>query len=368
MRVAQMVGRRDIDIVVITHCLPDRPELLDAISEIGRIGGVIAIPYSIDPSALEVLSKQYRVVCPTLQDLMTPSKLVQLIEPLVTDRPFCVLEIGGYCAEAHCALSERFGDRLIGVVEDTEAGHRRYLNVLPTTFPVFSVARSPLKRAEDALVGPSCVFSVDRLLRSRGMLLQGRRALILGYGKVGRGAAMSLRSLGCQVSVFDTSFGQRALALAEGFLIPDKRHAVESANVIVGCAGTTSMSAGDLALVKDGAILFSCSSKTVEFDVEHIGQHYWQRVIAPAITEHGAGDRRFFLIADGTPVNYLDSAVIGPVLSLVQAEILFGIQALLEASSSPTDRLHSVDDTRREAIAEVWIQEFCDRQLGGYGS
>ncbi len=49
-----------------------------------------------------------------------------------------------------------------------------------------------LKETEDFLVGSSCLFSTGRLLREAGFLIDGKQALILGFGKVGRGLAHAL--------------------------------------------------------------------------------------------------------------------------------------------------------------------------------
>lgn len=63
------------------------------------------------------------------------------------------MEIGGYFAPVLQDLRTEFAQDFLGVVEDTEIGHRRYQEAQPLPCPVVSVARSTLKAAEDSLVG-----------------------------------------------------------------------------------------------------------------------------------------------------------------------------------------------------------------------
>jgi adenosylhomocysteinase len=69
---------------------------------------------------------------------------------------------------------------------------------------VFSVARSPLKDPEDYLVGQSITFSAEALIRSRGDILHGRRAAVIGYGKLGRSIAAMLHAKHVGVTVYDS--------------------------------------------------------------------------------------------------------------------------------------------------------------------
>lgn len=128
-----------------------------------------------------------------------------------------LLDVGGYFAPALTELCDRFSGEIVGVVEDTENGHRRYLDHDKPPCPIYSVARSPLKDPEDYLVGQSVVFSTEALIRARGDILYGRVAAVLGFGKLGSSVARMLHARGVQVTVFDIDPVKRAQALAQGF-------------------------------------------------------------------------------------------------------------------------------------------------------
>ena len=234
--IADIVGKQDIQFVVLTHLLDDRPELLEALSRIAPISLLIGIPYSIHQPTLELLQKTFPVETPSLDNLYDNEYLVSLVaDNIDPDKPVVILEIGGYFAPLAKTLQTRLGGKLLGIIEDTEAGHRRYEEYLATLpCPVISVARSELKETEDHLVGSSCIYSTERMLRDLGFPLEGKSALVLGYGKVGKGVAYSLYRRHCPVAVYDINSIRRINALSEGFKVLNKRLALTESELIFG--------------------------------------------------------------------------------------------------------------------------------------
>ncbi|BCW90635.1 S-inosyl-L-homocysteine hydrolase [Alphaproteobacteria bacterium SO-S41] len=362
--VAGWVGRQADASIVITHLLPQRGEFLDALNQVAPIAAVIPIPYSVHAETLELIRKSYPVAQPTLETMLDPQAMTDLIEPYLGKGRTALIEIGGYFAPALPLLKAKYGDRILGCLEDTEAGHRRYDAAAPLLYPCVSVARSKLKQAEDTLVGPSCVFSAERLLKGQGLYLHARRALVLGYGKVGRGAARALDGRDAPASVYDTNPVQRALAMSEGFPIPEREHALANADIVFGCTGTTSVGAAELAHLKSGAILVSCSSKRVEFDVVTLDRDYAKTNIAPHVDAYTKGDQTLYLLGNGAPLNFLDGGIGGPALSLVQAEIMAAVKTL--ATATPGGGVIEVDAPSKQHLAALWCRAFSDPVTGAY--
>src|SRR5947209_4026156 len=233
--IAQNTGKIDCSVILVTHILPDRRTLFSAIEEVAKIDRVLAIPYSIDKPTLERLQRNYQILTPTLSDLRSASFLVDVVRSIPGDQPLIIVEIGGYFASAVVQLKRLLGARLVGVIEDTEAGHRKYeLQGDNAPCPVLSVARSSLKLGEDLLVGTSCVFSCEKILRSAGFVFEPRRPLVLGFGKVGTGLAYSLQRRGCAPVVFDSDPIRRVIALSSGFRVPKIEAALAQCDVIFG--------------------------------------------------------------------------------------------------------------------------------------
>lgn len=361
--VAQQVGAQDVKCVVLTHLLPDRPEFLEALDRVAKVKLVVGIEYSVDIRAKNEITANFNVKVPPFGDLFSADRLLEMLRYYVDESRFVILEIGGYFAPHLDTLQSTFGERLLGLIEDTEGGHRRYESVPAIPYPVVSVARSPMKEAEDALVGPSCLFSAERILRDQGILMSGREVAVLGYGKVGRGTAQALRARGSVVAVYDTNISRAATALAEGFRIPSREIALKSASMIFGCTGLTSVSREDFGILRSGCFLVSCSSKCVEFDIGALASEYVLTKVAPNLGRYDRESRRLFLMHGGAPVNFVDKAVVGPVLSMVQAEMLYAIRELGEDRNVG---IKSVREEYRDALGKLWLAEFIDPRTGCY--
>lgn len=343
-------------LVVLTHVLHDRPELLAAFASIAPIAVVIAIPYSTNPDVLLHLRRQYPVVTPTLEELGDAAFLRRLILQYVIDPPVMIVEIGGYFAKAINQIREDLQGQILGVVEDTEIGHREYGSLRSLPCPVISVAHSSLKETEDFLIGSSCLYSTERLLRDAGYLLEGQAALVLGFGKVGGGLASALSRRQCPVMVFDVDPIRRVKALSEGFQVLGKQQALQRAEIVFGATGQTSIAGNDFHHLGSGTVLVSCSSRDIEFDLRFLNANYDKTKLFENFDFYESEGHSLYLLGGGTPVNFIDGAVIGPILSLVQGEIILSMKWLIDGLPSPG--LYEVDKPSRQWLADKWLKYF----------
>jgi adenosylhomocysteinase len=347
-------------VLVLTHLLRDRPAFLSALGKIANISRVIAIPYSVEPEAEREVAQSYRVSRFTLEEMKHGEVLFDVcmndIEASAT--PLGILEIGGYFAQVGNSLRTAHGRRFLGSVEDTEAGHRRYLEESPLNFPVVSVARSSLKRVEDTLIGPSVLFSVERFVRKMGHVLSGVEVGVLGYGKIGASVARAAAARGCRVLVYDVNPQKRLLALADGFRIPDRERLLKNAEIIIGATGVESLSRQDFHSLRDNVILASASSRKIEFDLDGLNQfEHRESGAVKGVKEYRISPtHKICLLYDGEPVNFVDGAVVGPLLALVQAEMILALRTLTNSQDSLG--LLTVSDEEREALSHQWIAHF----------
>lgn len=362
---AAIVGQQDVNLIVLTHLLDDRAELLNALNRVAPINAVIAIPYSVRQSTYDILKENYCILTPSLAELYDKAYLHRVLDKYAKNKPIILLEIGGYFAKVLPYLSSNLKDKLLGVIEDTELGHREYLHHHKNiTCPIVSVARSILKETEDFLVGSSCLFSTEKILRDSGFPIEGKRSLVLGFGKIGRGIAHSLLRHHCPVLVYDTDPIKRINALSEGFQIPDKQKAFAEAEVIYGTTGTCSIKKEEITNIRQGAILVSCSSKDIEFDLAYLDTHYQKETLATDLSRYRNARHTLYLAGAGRPVNFIDGAVIGPVLALVQAEIMLAIPKILSLNGQRG--MYETDLATKQLLAEKWLHYFCDGLTGRY--
>jgi adenosylhomocysteinase len=363
--IAKTINPINAQFVIVTHILSDRPELLSAIEMLAPIALVISIPYSEDKHTLSQLSNKYKILTLTLEEMNCADYLYeQVLIDIDISIPLIILEIGGYFAPFIDRLQRKLGNKLLGVVEDTETGHRQYQQLSSLVCPIVSVARSTLKETEDFLVGNSCLFSTERLIRDSGFLIDGKQALILGFGKVGRGLAHALLRRVCHVYVYDINPIRRILALSEGFQIPERDVALQKSDLIFGATGNYSLKNSDFKNIKKGALLVSCSSKKNEFNLEYLEKKYKKKKYLKNYTKYSCQENYFYLLAEGLPINFLDGAVIGPILALVQSEIIIGIKEILALAGS--HGIYEIKMLDKIELAKRWLNHFIDPISGGY--
>lgn len=342
--------------VVVTHLLPERPVFLSAVTAGADLASLIPKPRSVDPITLSKVADALPVHRLSREDCGNPSTMLGHLEECAAGQSVVLVDIGGYFAPGLRHIAEHFTGRILGVVEDTENGLQRYQRLDALPCPVFTVARSPLKEAEDYLVGQSVVFSIEALLRARGDILQGRPALVIGFGKVGRSVAGFLRGRGVRVSIHDTSAMKRAEALAHGYGVHDTlASALRDALLVVGATGNRSLTEADLEHVHRGAYIATVTSSDDELEMAALAG-YERAEIDPDVIRYGRGDRHFFLLNDRNAVNFVHGAVVGPFIHLVQAEMLVAIWSLQHRHLGVG--FHEIETSDREHLATLWMRCF----------
>jgi adenosylhomocysteinase len=268
-----------------------------------------------------------------------------------------LLDVGGYFAPTLNALGDRFSGTVLGVVEDTENGHKRYADLDKLPCPVVSVARSPLKDPEDFLVGQSVVFSTEALMRERGDILHGRPALVIGFGKLGSSIARLLHAKGVQVTVHDIDPIRRAQALSQGFTVArDRDNALHSAGLVLCATGAISLRSEDFSTLRNGAYVATVTSSEDELDLASLPGVYDRSRDTEHITRYQTTGHYFYLLNGGNAVNFLHGASVGPFIFLVQAEILAAIRMLARADLPAG--VHEVPAADRTLIADTWLTYF----------
>lgn len=340
-------------IVFVTHVLDTAVRFVELIASTADVASIVAIPYSTTVTARGKLCTQFDLLEPvTAPDMMIAvSDAVRSALAHSAERSVIVQEIGGYCASRIAQLARRtnFG----GVVEDTMQGHWRYQAIENLACPVLTIAESPLKALENRQVGRAIAYSLETILRSVFFRIPVEARIgILGYGGIGEGTAASLTGMGARVSIYDPNPIRMARAFVEGLNAADRETVLRKADVVLGVSGQRSVTADDVKLLKDGAILASGSSKRVEIDVEGLYAAAEDVTADRALTKLVIDGKTIWLLNDGTPINFADQGVLGHVLDLVYTELYMCIRKLSEGTCLPG--LQTLDIVEQKAIADVW--------------
>ncbi len=341
-----------ISVILVTHLLPDRYPFLEALDKIAEVIAIIPKKKSLHLETLHNLEKKYNILHISRENIINTNIIEKII--MGTTNKIILIDIGGYFAPIIHRLYQAFGERIIGVVEDTENGQQKYQSLENLPIPVFSVARSPLKNQEDYLVGQSIFYSTEVLLRELNLLPNYLQVGILGFGKIGQSVADSARYRSTSVSVYDTNPLLRVNAYCRGYRIPDKDQLLETCDLIISCTGNKAITTSELKKVKDGSFIAAATSADDEFDFTDIDKYYIKRPVNEHTTEIIDDNKTFFLFNEGNAVNFLHNAVVGDFIFLVQAEIIEAIQYLVKNKCNLG--LQELSLETRKTISEKWIE------------
>ncbi|NEB01869.1 adenosylhomocysteinase [Streptomyces sp. SID13726] len=343
--------------LIVTHLLSERPAFLRAMAAASTIAAVLPKPKSIDQPTLEAVQGLYPVHDLSRELFADSTRALDYIEEAAAGQDLVLADIGGYFAPSLGTLVEKFSGRILGVVEDTENGHQRYAALDQLECPVISVARSPLKDCEDHLVGRSIVFSTDALVRARGDILTSRNACVLGFGKVGRSIAQTLRGHDLRVTVYDKDPIRRVQAHSHGFrTTATTAEAVRDAELVLCATGNLALRQRDFEALRNGAYLASVTSSEDELELAPLHELYQRIPVGEQLTRYEITGHYFYVLADGGAVNFVHGAAVGSYIHLVQAEILAATAALSHGHFQPG--LHTMPTTDRQAIAGIWLDHF----------
>ncbi len=350
----------DKNLIVVHHLLPTHLPLFKYLAKVFNKVVLIAIPYSLDFNARELLAvESITIESPrTLPDLINTLRRWLVDWGLTSAKRFLVFEVGGYSCEILVEHADLLRDKIEGVVEDTEQGlrlHERCLENGNMWWQVFSVARSPLKVAEDALTGDAVIFSLERQIRLLHDTLNLKNVLVMGFGKIGKHLSLSLKRRKTKVLVYDIDPYKLLEAYSSGFEIRPRKKMLKSAEIIIGATGSTSIKSGDFELLKDSVFLVSASSKTIEFDLNYLENNAIEiNKVNESVDQYVlSSGKRIYLMNGGAPINFIDLGIIGFPLELVWIECLF---CLLEVFKQERFGIFELQEEKRRTIAERWIE------------
>ena len=160
--------------------------------------------------------------------------------------------------------------RIVGVSEETTTGvHRLYQMSKAGTllFPAINVNDSVTKSKFDNLYG--CKHSLpDGIMRATDVMIAGKKAMVCGYGDVGKGCAMALKAQGAVVYVAECDPICALQACMEGFIVARLADVVGEIDIFITATGNKGIiMASDMAKMKNNAIVGNIGHFDNEIDV-----------------------------------------------------------------------------------------------------
>ncbi len=187
-------------------------------------------------------------------------------------------------------------DRIHGITEETTTGVHRLLEMLERDelkVPAINVNDAVTKSKNDNRYG--CRHSLnDAVKRGTDMLMAGKKALVIGYGDVGKGSAQSLRQEGMIVRVVEIDPICAMQACMDGYEVvsPYKNGqntgrledvddlVMGTTDLLVTCTGNVHVCDRNLLQrIKNGAIVCNIGHFDTEIDTQYMRDNWqWETV------------------------------------------------------------------------------------------
>ncbi|MET9148324.1 NAD-binding protein [Streptomyces sp. NPDC004042] len=350
--------------LLVTRLAPERVPFVRVVGTVSRLRGVLPEPEPGaargDGAAKREVERLFAVDELSRERFADPGTVLTYLETRAAGEPVVLLDAGGCFAPSLDVLCERFSGTVLGVVEDSDSGHRRYAEREKLPCPVVSVARSPLREPEEFLLGQSVVSAAEALLRGWRETPDARPALVLGFGRLGGAVASALSARGARVTVYDTDPERRARALARGYgVVADREAALGAAALVVCASGALALRGEDFPVLPDGAFVTTVTGPAEAPDLSGLPEEYGRYTATRHVTRYESAEHYFYLHDAGAAVGVPRGAGADPYPCLAQAEILAALRTL--ADGRPTRTLHEVPPADRRKIAALWLHYYSER-------
>ena len=207
-----------------------------------------------------------------------------------------LLDDGGDLTEIIHNKYPKMLENIHGISEETTTGVHRLLEMLndgALKVPAINVNDSVTKSKNDNKYG--CRHSLnDAIKRGTDMLMSGKKALVIGYGDVGKGSAQSLRQEGMIVKIVEVDpicamqacmDGFEVVSAYEGGINTGKIESIDipllgSTDLLVTCTGNANVcDSAMLRTLKSGAIVCNIGHFDNEIDTAFMRENWkWDLV------------------------------------------------------------------------------------------
>lgn len=198
--------------------------------------------------------------------------------------------------------------RCMGVSEETTTGvHRLYTMEKQgdLLFPAINVNDSVTKSKFDNLYG--CKHSLpDGIMRATDVMMAGKKAVICGYGDVGKGCAHAMRACGCVVYVTEIDPICALQACMEGYTVATLEDVVDTADIFITTTGNKGIFMTEtMKKMKNNAIVGNIGHFDNEIDMDGLMAATERMNIKPQVDKFTFPDTKngIIILAEGRLLN-----------------------------------------------------------------
>ena len=201
----------------------------------------------------------------------------------------------------------KIAKNIIGVSEETTTGvHRLYERVKKGTllFPAINVNDCVTKSKFDNLYG--CRESlIDGIKRATDVMISGKKAVVCGYGDVGKGCAQAFRGSGATVFITEIDPICALQACMEGYQVVTMDEACKFGDIFVTCTGNVDViTRQHMDQMKHNAIVCNIGHFDSEIQIAGLnGDLKWEEIKPQVDHVIWPNGKRIIVLAKGRLVN-----------------------------------------------------------------
>jgi len=330
------------------------------------------------------------------QKLADPDFTLEWLRKVTDNRPFAILEYGGYFAPTAGKISSDpdLGPNLVGFVEGTENGikgsddgkTRGYRDVINSVaHPVISKSRSRIKNIMDIEIGPAIVYATDSIFRRNlGCSLKhwSNSIGVIGLGSIGKGVLNTLIKDNRVPMVFDTNLSIMAELATRHNRVVSQEAILQQSDVLFLNTGSCFLSNSPdlLDRLNDYALLVLCTSGDVEAGVPQLIQNGDLKYLESesnteiaVFTSRKGKKIRILLASDGigqAPNMSMQDGSSSPANLMSDMEF-YAMGSYLSSNASQLNpaTIHESPGNLEDIIIRQWLNEFhsdCVNPLNGH--
>ncbi|TGD72713.1 adenosylhomocysteinase [Mangrovimicrobium sediminis] len=300
-----------------------------------------------------------------------------------------VLDDGGDLTQMLHDSYPQMLEKIHGITEETTTGVHRLQEMLEQgtlKVPAVNVNDSVTKSKNDNKYG--CRHSLnDAVKRATDHLLAGKRALVIGYGDVGKGSAQSLRQEGMIVRITEVDPICAMQACMDGFEVvsayndgvndgtPEcvNRELLAMTDLVVTCTGNYNVcDANMLSALKSGAVVCNIGHFDNEIDTAFMRRNWEWEEVKPQVHKvyrNQAQNDHLILLSEGRLVNlgnatgHPSRVMDGSFANQVLAQIY-----LFERRFADLEPEMKPSAVKVEVLPKKLDEEVAAHMIGGFGA
>jgi adenosylhomocysteinase len=195
---------------------------------------------------------------------------------------------------------------ILGVSEETTTGVKRLYRFAAEgklRFPAINVNDSVTKSKFDNIYG--CRESlIDGIKRATDVMVSGKKAVVCGYGDVGKGCAQSFRGAGAQVYITEIDPICALQACMEGFQVVTMDEACKFGDIFVTATGNVDViTRAHMDQMKHNAIVCNIGHFDSEIQIAALNELRWEEIKPQVDHVIWPNGKRIIVLAKGRLVN-----------------------------------------------------------------